>query len=129
MHSIAEHYDALADQRVKYFERNRYYHDLLARQYRTWIPFGSTVLEVGCGTGDLLNSVCPAGGVGVDLSAHTIEVARQRFPNLNLIVGSISSLPAGATFDYIILPGTLGEADDIQACLKSCASTAMLIRA
>lgn len=118
MHSIAEHYDALAGQRVKYFERNRYYHDLLARQYRSWIPSGSTVLEVGCGTGDLLNSVCPAGGVGVDLSAHTIEVARQRFPNLNLIAGSISNLPAGATFDYIILPGTLGEADDVQALLE-----------
>ena len=118
MQSVAEHYDALASQRNKFFERNRYYHNLLAKQYRSWIPSGSTVLEVGCGTGDLLNAVCPAGGVGVDLSPVTIEVARQRFPNLNLVAGSVTDLPADATFDYIILPGTLGEAEDVQALLE-----------
>ncbi|MDA0698626.1 MAG: class I SAM-dependent methyltransferase, partial [Chloroflexi bacterium] len=118
MQSVAEHYDALASQRNKFFERNRYYHNLLAKQYRSWIPSGSTVLEVGCGTGDLLNAVCPAGGVGVDLSPVTIEVARQRFPNLNLASGSVTDLPADATFDYIILPGTLGEAEDVQALLE-----------
>ena len=118
MRSVAEHYDALASQRNKFFERNRYYHNLLAKQYRSWIPSGSTVLEVGCGTGDLLNAVCPVGGVGLDLSPVTIEVARRRFPNLNLIAGSATDLPADATFDYIILPRTLGEAEDVQALLE-----------
>ena len=118
MQSIAEHYDALARQRIKFFERNRYYHDLLAKQYRSWIPSGSSVLEVGCGTGDLLNAVCPAGGLGVDLSPRTIEVARERFPHLNFIVGTVSNLPTGSTFDYVILPGTLGEAEDAQALLE-----------
>ena len=119
MQSVAEHYDALASQRNKFFERNRYYHNLLAKQYRSWIPSGSSVLEVGCGTGDLLNAVCPAGGVGVDLSPVTIEVARQRFPNLILVAGSVTDLPADAAFDYIILPGTLGEAEDVQALLEN----------
>ena len=118
MQSVAEHYDALASQRNKFFERNRYYHNLLAKQYRSWIPSGSSVLEVGCGTGDLLNAVCPAGGVGVDLSPVTIEMARQRFPNLNLVAVSVTDLPADDTFDYIILPGTLGEAEDVQALLE-----------
>ena len=42
------------------------------------VPVGSTVLDLGCGTGDLLRRLAPkiAQGVGIDVSQPLIAYAR-----------------------------------------------------
>ena len=47
MTSIPHHYDALAGERDKYIQKNRYYYSLLYKQYRYFIPKGKKVFSQG----------------------------------------------------------------------------------
>src|SRR5215472_6474587 len=61
------------------------YHRRLARIYAFLIPPGRSVLEVGCGRGDLLACLRPAHGVGVDLSGEMVASARKEHPECKFI--------------------------------------------
>ena len=83
----------------------------------------SKILELGCGTGNLLKSLNPAYGVGVDLSKEIIKEAKKENRGINFIHGDISKLssllPESEKFDYIILSDTIGYLEDIQTTLES----------
>jgi ubiquinone/menaquinone biosynthesis C-methylase UbiE len=99
--------------------RNSGYHRAVASIARFYIPRGARVLEVGCGTGDLLASLEPSVGVGVDLSGEMVRRAAARHPNLSFhwMPAERLSLP-GQTFDYVILSDLLGYLYDIRAVLE-----------
>lgn len=67
---------------------------------------GLRVLEVGCGTGHILERWMEFGareGVGIDLMAGRVLRGRQRYPNLQLLVGNGAELPfAPETFDMVL---------------------------
>ena len=77
---VREFYNSVADKRVKTKRKNWYYHQYLERQFAFMIPENSKVLEIGCGTGELLNAVKPAVGVGIDFAENMIAQARQIVP-------------------------------------------------
>jgi ubiquinone/menaquinone biosynthesis C-methylase UbiE len=81
-------------------KRNRSYHQLLEKYYSFFIPSHSRVLELGCGTGDLLASVNPAYGVGIDFSPKIIEIAGERHPELTFITMDAENFTLEETFDY-----------------------------
>lgn len=112
--NIAGYYDSLAAKRDGFRQRNRYYYSLLEKQYRYLIPAGKKVLEVGCGTGDLLAQCSPSKGVGIDISPAMIAAAQTKYPALHFYAGSIDSYPGDEKFDYIILAGLVGDLDDVQ---------------
>lgn len=128
-------FDAYAAEREKWRRRNLGYHLELERQYKFVIPRGSRVLEVGCGTGDLLAALEPAFGMGVDLAPNMIETAQQNHAssNLRFVASSIEEFCAaealhaqrrspkecGGTFDYIILSDVLGYFYDIAAVFEA----------
>jgi ubiquinone/menaquinone biosynthesis C-methylase UbiE len=124
-------FQAYSDQRLAQWEeiaalghsRNwgRGYHQRLREVYRHIIPPGQRVLEVGCGTGDLLASVAPSEGVGVDFSPSYIAIARQRHPELTLIEGDAHTFNVDGTFDYIILSGLINDLWDVQRVLENVA--------
>jgi SAM-dependent methyltransferase len=94
------------------------YHRRLEHIYRFLIPPGLRVLELGCGKGDLLASLEPAEGVGVDFSAAMIEQARRRHQNLKLVVADAQDLPQlGRPFDVIVLSDLLNDVWDVQGLL------------
>lgn len=116
---LAAHYDRLAEKRDQFRRRNSYYYGQLLRQYRYFIPEGRRILEIGCGTGDLLAELKPSYGVGVDVSGEMIKRAKLKHPHLQFIVGEAGCLSEYEKFDYILLAGTLGEAEDVQALLQT----------
>jgi len=95
------------------------YRDMLARYYNLLIPVTASVLEVGCGCGDLLSRLNGSRKCGVDLSPAQIENARKKVPagEFHVQAGEELSLP-GETFDYIILSETLNLAVDVQLILE-----------
>lgn len=96
-----------------------YYHTRLQQVYRLVIPEGVSVLEVGCGHGDLLAALKPAFGVGVDFSENMISIARQRHPNMEFIVADAHELNLGGrTFDYIVISDLVNDLWDVQTMLK-----------
>jgi SAM-dependent methyltransferase len=115
--------DASAPQRRAWLARAAFFHEEDLRYLRFLIPPGARVLELGCGTGDLIAALAPAFGVGVDLSEGMIGEARRTHPGLTFVTGDIEdprlieSLPG--PFDYIVVVDTLGALDDCQAMLES----------
>ena len=60
----------------------------LAHYYNPLIPAGASVLEIGCGSGELLRGLRAGRKVGVDLSATQIATARARVPDAEFHVSA-----------------------------------------
>ena len=97
----------------------RHYQRRLAEVFRLLIPPGMRVLEAGCGQGDLLASLAPSRGVGVDLSPAMIERARARHPHLEFVCGDAHDFDPGETFDYVICSDLLNDIWDVQRVLEN----------
>src|SRR4051812_7365802 len=65
---------------------SRGYRRLLAHYYNLLIPAEASVLEIGCGSGQLLSLLRATKKTGVDLSQAQIAAARQRMPEGNFHV-------------------------------------------
>lgn len=118
---IREYFDTLAPDRDRWRRRNLGYYLELERIYRFLVPPGSRVLEVGCGTGDLLAALKPKAGVGVDLSPAMIEQARTKYPGaeFTFVASAIEDYNApGESFDYIVLSDLVGFLYDIEAVFE-----------
>lgn len=96
-----------------------YYRRRLQEVYGLLIPEGSRVLEIGCGRGDLLASLKPGHGVGIDFSPDMIEIARSRHPDLNFQVVDVHDLDLeGESFDFIVLSDAVNDLWDVHAALE-----------
>jgi ubiquinone/menaquinone biosynthesis C-methylase UbiE len=119
---MKEYFDSIADSRPKWRKRNRYYNVLLEKYFKFIVPAGSKVLEVGCGTGELLNAVQPIKGVGIDYSEKMVNIASETFKDLQFYVQDAEDIKLNDTFDYIILSDLLSSVQDVQkvfACLRT----------
>jgi 2-polyprenyl-3-methyl-5-hydroxy-6-metoxy-1,4-benzoquinol methylase len=99
-------FDALAQVEEKHFwfRARTQVISTLVRQITAGLAPGYRVLEVGCGTGNILRALkqaCPAGSVtGMDLHAQGLAYARRRSP-CGLLQGDIHAAPFGSAFDVI----------------------------
>jgi SAM-dependent methyltransferase len=115
---IKEQADKLATSRDQWIKKNSYFYNNDHSYMQFLVGKDARILELGCGTGRLLNSLSPSRGVGVDLSSNMVSVAQKNYPNLEFIQGDledenlISSLQG--PFDFIILSDTIGYLDDCQ---------------
>ena len=115
---LREYWDKLAPRRQGYRKRAKYFHEEKERFFRFMIPEGSSVLEIGCGTGDLLAALAPARGVGIDFSEKMIEIARQAHPEHDFRVMDAQDLELDEKFDVIVLDDLVNHLADVQACME-----------
>ena len=112
--SRIRHWDEIARITAEKPGAGRYYHQRLAEVHRFVISPGQRVLELGCGRGDLLASLDPSHGVGMDFSPEMLAQARQRHPNLTFIEADALDLPTDEPFDYIIISDLVNDLWDVQ---------------
>jgi SAM-dependent methyltransferase len=93
------------------------YHRRLGSVYQTLISPGQRVLEIGCGRGDLLASVSPAFGVGVDFSGEMVRRAAERYPHLHFVQSDAELLNLNQQFDVVILSDLVNDLWDVEASL------------
>lgn len=112
---------AVAAEYDRWRRKNAYYYDELIRLYRRHIPPGATVLEIGCGGGELLAALHPSRGVGIDDDPALIDAARLRYPDLHFATGPLEDppVPSGETFDYVIICNVVGRIRDVQAAFAA----------
>lgn len=115
---ILNHFECVAPKRDKWKKKNRFYQKTIERQYAFIIPEGSTVLELGCCTGDLLNAVKPGKGIGVDFSATAISIAREKYPHLEFHVADAVHFTPEVEIDYIIVSDLITSLWDVQAFFR-----------
>ena len=120
---VAEQADKMAKNRDFWIDRNRYFHESDWDYLKLNVPPSSRVLELGCGTGRLLAALRPQIGVGIDLSGKSIEVAQEKYPQLEFRVGDIQQPQAfddlPGPFNFIIISDTIGHLDDFQSVLEN----------
>ncbi len=115
---LRELLDAQAPESDRWRRKNRYYYEEVERIVRFHVPQGASVLEIGCGTGDLLASLAPSRGVGIDISPKAVESARSKHPGLTFLAGDAEDIPLSESFDYILLSDLIGYLDDVQRAFE-----------
>ena len=119
--AIRAHIDKFAKSRSKWIDKNSYYYQDDRKYMRFLVSEGLRVLELGCGTGHLLDALNPLYGVGVDLSESIIHEARKNYPHLEFIHGDLENPELieslNGPFDVIVLSDTIGYLDDCEQAL------------
>jgi len=120
--AILDHAERTAEKREQFRQRAQFFHHEDLAYLRFLIPEGIRVLELGCGTGDVLAGLKPSFGVGVDFSPAMVAQAKRLHPELDFRIGDIedaafmASLPG--PFDVIVIVDTIGSLEDCQAALE-----------
>jgi SAM-dependent methyltransferase len=113
----SKHWDEVSKRKVARHGPGAYYHSRLAAIYSHLAGSHIRVLEIGSGNGDLLASLSPDFGVGVDLSRGMIDKAKERHPELHFVHADGHHLPIEGNFDIVILSDLLNDVWDVQAIL------------
>ena len=121
LNSVRAHFDSRPAETTP---ASRSYRRLLAHYYNLLIPADASVLEVGCGDGELLALINAGRKTGIDLSDTQLARARARIPEGAFFQQSGELLNLGETFDIIILSETLDLSADVQQLLERLATVA-----
>jgi SAM-dependent methyltransferase len=92
----------------------KHYHRHLVKVYGFHVSKHQRVIEFGCGAGDLLASLDPCVGVGVDVSSKMISRAREDHPDLRFEVADALTYEAEDKFDVVILSDLINSLFDVQ---------------
>jgi SAM-dependent methyltransferase len=104
---------------LKWRKRNSYYYQWLEKIHKFVIRPNSRVLQIGCETGELLASLNPSYGLGIDADAANIAVAKEQFGNLNFQVADPHQFQTDEKFDYVIICNSLGGWYDVQKVFEN----------
>ncbi len=111
------HWDKVAEKR-NILNLSAYYHKRLQIVMQFIVPPRQKVLEIGCGRGDLLASLQPSYGLGVDFSSAMVNQAKKRHPDLHFIQADAHELNINTEFDFVILSDLLNDLWDVQTVLQ-----------
>jgi len=111
-------WDTVARKKENWTSWGGYYHQRLSHIYDFLVAQDQRVLEVGCGTGDLLAALKPTLGVGIDFSGEMIKRAAKQYPELHFIQGDAHQIGLNQQFDIIILSDLVNDLWDVQTVFK-----------
>ena len=100
---VGKHFDLIASDYDRYKQNHGYYHDALKRGLKGLITPGASILDWGCGTGNILAFLKPAYGVGFDISPEMIKRAKRKFKKAINLGFVDSQNQISGPFDYIIM--------------------------
>lgn len=118
--ALADRYDENLDRVIRSRRRHAYYYDRLTDLVRHIVPPGSSVLDIGCLDGAMLESLAPADGVGIDICEKAISSAVEKYGDLDFrVLAGEDVSEIGRTFDYVILSNVIGEVYDFRVLLEA----------
>jgi len=82
---------------------------------------GKRVLDVGCGTGRMIENLKKFGAktVGLDVSKEMLRVARKKFLSTELVLGEVENLPfEDLTFDMVIATFVIVHLADLRLAFE-----------
>jgi len=125
------YFETIAKNRIKTRKANSYYWNDITRYCDYFIHEDNSVLDIGCGTGELLAHVKGKEKTGIDFSEAMIIEAKKQFPELDLRVMNASDITLNRTYDVIIISNLVGYLEDVEAVLnevkKVCHSQSKII--
>jgi SAM-dependent methyltransferase len=107
-----------AKDRIKYRKSKKYYWDSITRYCDYFMHPDNSVIEIGCGTGELLAEVRGTRKVGIDISSQMIEEAKKQYPQIEFHEMDAANISLNEKFDVIIISNLIGWLPDIQASFR-----------
>lgn len=116
-----EFFERIAHSWDYWHAKNWYYHSKMRTLVRGMIPPGSVVLELGSGTGDLLASLQPSRGIGLNLAKGLTHLARPKHPHLEFHTVGVDQVWLEDNFrpDYCVMPNMLDYVYDVWDVLEN----------
>lgn len=111
---MKDYFNKIAIDRIKYRKRRSYYWESITKYINYFLTDDKSVLEIGCGTGELIGKIKGKEKVGIDFSELMIKNARTQFPDVEFICMEAEDLNFDKKFDVIILSNVIGYFDDVQ---------------
>lgn len=113
------YFDELSKNRISIRDRHKYYWNEITFYCSYFSHSDYSVLEIGCGTGDLIAAIPGKYKVGIDFSPAMISVASKRFSHVKFCVLDAKKIDLEVKFDLIILSNLIGFVDDVQEVFRS----------
>lgn len=108
------YFEDIAKSRVVDRKRHSYYWNDITKYINYFSHPDCSVLEIGCGTGELLGGIKGSHKTGIDFSPTMIEIAKKNYPDVNFHLMAAEELKLEGKFDLVILSNLIGFTDDIQ---------------
>jgi len=116
-----QHWDKVAERLDHWRGWGGYYQKRVAQIYRFNIPPAQKVLEIGCGSGDLLASLQPSYGLGIDISPKMVARAKRLHPEITFQQGDAVHLEVDGQFNYVAISDTINDVWDVQTTFENIA--------
>ena len=113
-----EHFEDLALKRISDRKKHSYYWNSITRYCNYFSHEENAVLEIGCGTGELIHDIKGKRKVGIDFSSKMIEQASSRFQDVEFHVMAAEDIHLNEKFDLIIISNLIGFVDDVQSVFQ-----------
>lgn len=118
MSELITYFNQQAPKRAVKSYLNAYYWEDIYKYIDYFIDEEASVLEIGCGTGDLLNGLKAKNKTGIDFSEGMIAEAQKKYPNIQFVVKEAEKLDNLQKFDVIVISNLVGYLHDVQAVFQ-----------
>ena len=116
---MKEYFEAAAKNWRKYRRKRSYYWNSITDYVGYYIHPDNSVLEIGCGTGELIAAVNGSRKVGIDFCESLIQQAREAHPQgVDFYVMEAENITLDERFDVIVLSNLVGFLDDIELVMR-----------
>lgn len=120
--AVKAHFDIIASSYDKYKTRNKNYYSALKQTVKSLLTGKNrTVLDIGCGTGDILHFINPSFGIGIDISRKMIKLARNKYKSSNNLIFKVHDIekkPFKGKFSFILLLDVIEHLKDKNRALS-----------
>ncbi len=113
------HFQELAPDYNKYKKRFSYYWKDIVKYVNYFLQDDLSILDVGCGTGDTLNSLKGKRKLGIDFSEKMIEQAKSKYSDIEFLHADAEAINLDEKFDVVLLSNVIGYFADIQKVMMS----------
>jgi len=89
--SIKDYFERVAPEWERWQQKNHFYHSAMRNLVGGMVPRGLHVLELGSGVGDLLASLEPSAGIGLNVAQALTERASRKYPQFSFFTSGVDS--------------------------------------
>jgi SAM-dependent methyltransferase len=116
-----QYFERIAPVWDHWHEKNQFYHRKMIELFRGMVPPGARIVELGCGTGDLLAALAPTAALGLNVAEALTSLARRKHPEFQFDTVEVdqAKIQPGLMPEYVLLNNMLDYVYDVWDLLES----------
>lgn len=112
--TIKDYYNQNAASWKKYRSKRSFYWNSITNYINYFVTSDLSVLDVGCGTGEMIAALNGKRKVGIDFCQPIVNQAKESFPNIEFHCMDGQNITLTETFDVIVVSNLIGVVTDIE---------------